>query len=174
MHVKIVRRFCTLGLPLLVGCGGMAEESDLSAELEERAEGLTACERTFTIELPPGMTAAGLVLGSTEALTLSDRVQLTAPAPQPAPTSANLGTGTLELGVDASSGSLFAQGAVQLRDRAGEHASANGQYQADCGHALPFRKRRCWVAAVRHLSGTGSVDLIYTIRVMIVRRGHSW
>lgn len=117
MHVKFVNRFCALGLPLLMSCGGIAEDTGF-IELEDRGQSLAACEQAFIIELPPGMTAPGVMLGATEALTLNDRVQLTAPAPLPAPTSANLGTGALEVGVDASTGSLFAHGAVQLRDRA--------------------------------------------------------
>ncbi|MEY2931158.1 MAG: hypothetical protein RL033_1907 [Pseudomonadota bacterium] len=118
MHVKIADRFCALGLLLLVGCGGMAADTELADELDDKAQSLTSCQQTFSIELPPGMSASGVVLGATEALQLNDRVQLTAPAPLAAPTSSNLGTGALELGVDASAGSLFAQGAVQLRDRA--------------------------------------------------------
>jgi Thrombospondin type 3 repeat len=129
MHVKIVDRFCALSSLLLVGCGGMAGEADIADEqldneqvtdeLADKGQSLApSCQQTFSIRLPPGMSASGVALGATESLILNDRVQLTAPAPQAAPTSSNLGGGALELGVDASAGSLFAKGAVQLRDRA--------------------------------------------------------
>ncbi len=123
MHVRVMERICALGVLMAVGCGGIAEESGTGDDPETKGQRLEAepddpCQRTFAIELPPGFAADEVAIGATESLFLNDRVRLTAVAGQPLAPAANLGSGELDVGVDASTGELFAEGAVRLHDRA--------------------------------------------------------
>jgi hypothetical protein len=121
MYGKCFKWVFTLGLATAIGCGSggdeRAHESSGVSRQALQAAPADACQRVFSIELPPNFTSSQIVLGATDSLALSDRVTLANPNGQGAPTASNMGTGSLTIGTDATSGSLFARGPVSLGDR---------------------------------------------------------
>jgi YD repeat-containing protein len=104
--------FALLSVIVLAGCNSQPSEA-----VAKRVDALSAGP-TFTLQLPPQLTAGGSGLTASTTLTLGDRVQVKQPTGSAFAGVVNLGSGQTLLGRDDKTGDLWSVGSVQLMDRA--------------------------------------------------------